>query len=63
MKELLSYLSVEDEQIIQMAKDTMIFWMRMTSVEVNKSELKSKIVFLHFLIDFHYLKENMGNII
>ena len=50
MKELLSYLSVEDEQIIQMAKDTMIFWMRMTSVEVNKLELKSVFYMFYFVI-------------
>ena len=49
MKELLSYLKVQDEQIIQMAKDTMIFWMRMTSVEVNKLKLKS-VFYMFYLI-------------
>ena len=34
MKEVISYLKVQDKEIGQMTIDMMIFWMKITSVQV-----------------------------
>ena len=35
MKEVISYMSIQDKDISEMTTDMMIFWMKMTSVQVK----------------------------